>query len=310
MHHLTNHTNMTTEMNKVGKAFEVECTDKVEVDADGTLSGQKKKERNITSVGKNQIKLPFDPMVRSLSISNSNSEDISTSCESEMITKPSKPIQDDECDIRNDTSSNNETKLPGELPDVHDDKLSPDEFLQKLLLATCGVELVPKKAQSLENFFATVTDEQVAAYTMTVVSACRRNDLDALKKLYSEENQIMNCSNRFGESLLTMACRRGFEAIVEYLLQLPDVDIRVCDDSGRTVLHDACWNPTPQLKIVELIMERDPALFFISDNRGFTPFQYARSQHFLIWREFLLKNMEYLQALKSEDVIAKLSKDS
>ncbi|MGK3740764.1 MAG: ankyrin repeat protein [Bacillariaceae sp.] len=304
MHHQTNHTNMTKEMNKVGKAFEVDFSVKVKlVDP---LCEQNKKERSVTSAGINQTKLSFDPMVRSSSISNNNSRDIPASCESEIITKPSKRIQDDECDIRNDISPNNET----ELPDVNDDKLSPDEFLQKLLLATCGIELVPKKAQSLDKFFATVTDEQVLAYTMTVVSACRRNDLDALKKLYTEENQTMNCSNRFGESLLTMACRRGFEAIVEYLLQLPDVDIRVCDDSGRTVLHDACWNPSPQLKIVELIMERDPALFFISDNRGFTPFQYARSQHFLIWRTFLLKNMDYLQALKSEDVIAKLSKDS
>ena len=83
------------------------------------------------------------------------------------------------------------------MPDVNDDKLSPDEFLQKLLLATCGIELVPKKAQSLDKFFATVTDEQVAAYTMTVVSACRRNDLDALKKLYLQNAQQSKITGLF-----------------------------------------------------------------------------------------------------------------
>ena len=200
------------------------------------------------------------------------------------------------------------TKLFADLPDPNQEKMSPDEFLHKLVFATCGIELEPKKAKSLSGFFAKVTDEQVAAYTMAVVSACRNNDLDALKKLHSEEGQALNCFNRFGESLLTMACRRGFEAIVEFLLHQPDVDVRISDDSGRTILHDACWNPTPQLQICEWIAKRDPALFFIADNRGCTPFQYARSEHWDIWRQFLLDNKECLQALKADDVKSKLWK--
>lgn len=232
------------------------------------------------------------------------------SSKNDHSTKPSlaTSTKDNEPDIRKELMANTERKLFAELPDPNEDKVSPDEFLHKLVYATCGLELEPKKAKTLENFFAKVTDEQIAAYTITVVSACRTNDLDALKKLQTEEGQTMNCFNRFGESLLTMACRRGFEDIVEYLLELPDVDVRISDDSGRTVLHDACWNPSPQLKICHWIMSRDPALWFIADNRGCTPFQYARPEHWGVWRQFLLDNKDCLQSLTKEDVKTKLSK--
>merc|ERR1712194_485995 len=214
----------------------------------------------------------------------------------------------DQDDIRNDLRPKTEHKLFADLPDPSNEKLSPDEFLYQMVFATCGVELEPKKARTLENFFAKFTDEQIAAYTTTVVSACRSNDLDALKKLHTEEGQTMNCFNRFGESLLTMACRRGFEDIVDYLLGPGGVDIRIVDDSGRTVLHDACWNPSPQLKICQWIMRRDPSLFFIADNRGCTPFQYARPQHRAVWRQFLFDNKDCLGTLASKDIVAKLSK--
>lgn len=259
------------------------------------------------------IRLSFNLMDRSVTkrrLSNPSSSTSSESAESdnESASKASHKTQEDEGDIRKDVMTKNEIKLFAELPDPNEDKMSPDVFLDKLVYATSGLQLESKKAKSLENFFAKVTDEQVAAYTLAVVQACRSNDLDALKKLHSEEGQTMNCCNRFGESLLTMACRRGFEDIVEYLLQLPDVDVRISDDGGRTVLHDACWNPSPQLKICEWIMNRDPALFFIADNRGCTPFQYARPEHWGIWRQFLLENKECLQALTKEDVKAKLAK--
>jgi hypothetical protein len=57
----------------------------------------------------------------------------------------------------------------------------------------------------------------------------------------------MNCFNRFGESLLHMDCRRGFEDTVEFLLDQPEVDVRICDDNGRTILHVGirCLNLRP-----------------------------------------------------------------
>jgi hypothetical protein len=194
-----------------------------------------------------------------------------------------------------------------DLPD-HAIHQSPESYLQKLVKVMCnGLELETKKALSLEGFFTKVTNAQMEAYTTTVVSVVRNNDLAGLKELHGK-GQALNCFNRFGESLLHMACRRGFEDIVEFLLNQAKVDIRICDDNGRTVLHDACWNPSPQLKICQWILERDPALLFILDNRGCSAFQYARPEHWAIWRKFLLDNRESLLAFNCPDISARLSK--
>jgi hypothetical protein len=190
------------------------------------------------------------------------------------------------------------------LPDVNDD-VSPDDFLLELVSAQYNVSLQAKPALSLDNFFSAVSEEQMAAYTIQIVTTARNNDLNGLKKLHSE-GQRLDCSNRFGESLLNMACRRGFEDIVEYFLQQPDVNVRICDDGGRTPLHDACWHPSPQLGICKWLIERDPSLFLISDKRGCTAFQYARPQHWLIWRQFLFDNRECLKALTEPDILNRL----
>ena len=200
-----------------------------------------------------------------------------------------------------------ETKGDLVLPDPAEN-ISPDEFLVKLVKALYDVELQVKPALSLENFFLEVTEEQMAAYTVQLVSTVRNNDLAALKKHHAE-GQRLDCFNRFGESLLNMACRRGFEEIAEYLLDLPGIAVRIRDDCGRTPLHDALWHPSPQQKICKWIMERDPTLFLISDKRGFTPFQYARTEHWHIWRKFLLDNAESLRALIRPENLSRLSKE-
>jgi len=97
------------------------------------------------------------------------------------------------------------------LPDPDTDA-SPDEYLLLLTKALIGKDLEAKPALSLDSFFYEVTEEQMAAYTMEVVNSVRNNDLVLLKKLH-QEGQALDCFNRFGESLLNMACRRGFESI-------------------------------------------------------------------------------------------------
>lgn len=193
-----------------------------------------------------------------------------------------------------------------ELPDPSFE-VSPDEYLQQLVKAMYGLDLEVKKSLSLESFFTQVTEEQIAAYSNEVVGAVRNNNLEALKQLHAE-GQPLNCFNRFGESLLNMACRRGFEDIVQYLLETENLDVRISDDGGRTPLHDACWNPSPQLKICEWIIARDPSLLFIADRRGCTAFQYARPQHWEIWRNFLLENRAFLAKLTQPDVRSRLVK--
>ena len=202
-----------------------------------------------------------------------------------------------------------ETRTTVPLPDPTIPNVSPEKFLLQLIEATCPrlrktpVSVQKAKSPKLQPFWTQTTDEQVAAYTVQIVSACRTNSLESLRALQQAGHRL-DCFNRFGESLLTMACRRGFEDIVKYLLEDESVStetlLRSCDDTGRTVLHDACWNPTPQLNICRWIMEREPALWLVADNRGCSPFQYARPEHWDIWRQFLMDNRQHLQRLQND----------
>jgi hypothetical protein len=192
------------------------------------------------------------------------------------------------------------------LPDPNED-ISPDDFLVNLIDAMYGYKFEAKRTESLKGFFCKVSEEQMAAYNNDVVAAVRNNELDQLKRLH-QNGQAMNCFNRFGESILNIACRRGFEDVVRYLLDQPDVSVRHSDDCGRTPLHDTCWHPSPQLTICKWILERDPALFFAMDRRGCTAFQYARPEHWPIWRKFLLDNRNSLKGLTDPDIRSILDK--
>ena len=191
-------------------------------------------------------------------------------------------------------------------PDPSHASVSPDEFYLKLVNAQCGIKLQWKPALELVDFFLPVTEEQMAAYSTDVVNATRNNDITTLRKL-SAEGKTLACFNRFGESLLHMACRRGCDEIVAFLLEQPGVCLRIVDDCGRTPLHDACWNPSPQLDICKRILEEEPALFLITDKRGYTPFQYARDQHWHIWRQFLFDNRASLAALGEPETMVRFS---
>ena len=135
--------------------------------------------------------------------------------------------------VRKDRCSNERDTIelipasPTPLPDPEEDQ-SPDEFLIKLVKAQYGLDLEAKPALSLQGFFLEVSEAQMACYNTEVVSAVRNNDLDRLKQLHVQGQQ-MDCFNRFGESLLNIACRRGFEDIVAYLLEQESVSVRHCD---------------------------------------------------------------------------------
>lgn len=192
-------------------------------------------------------------------------------------------------------------KLPRPSVDV-----DPDTYLIQLVQAQSGKTLKVKAALELENVFPDITDAQVAAYSTQVVAACRNNEVETLKSLW-KAGHSMECCNRFGESLLHMACRRGFLEVVQFLLE--EVGLAVCirDDCGRTPLHDACWHAQPQLRICEMLLERDPRLLLIADKRGHTPFQYARDNDWPLWRTMLYDHREQLQCLAGEDTMKQFS---
>lgn len=195
------------------------------------------------------------------------------------------------------------------LPDPSKSGVDPDEYLLEMVHALWGAKLEVKNGNDLKDHFAVITENQMAAYNMTVVCATRLNQVDRLRILRNEKGRdTLNCFNRFGEGLLNMACRRGFKDIVSYLLS-DDVhlDVRVRDDFGRTPMHDACWNPEPQLEICHRLMEKDPSLFLVADKRCFTPFQYARKSDWHVWRQFIFDRRNLLVKLMLPETLRKFS---
>jgi ankyrin repeat protein len=195
-------------------------------------------------------------------------------------------------------------------PDSGND-MDPDEFLLQLITALYpNVHLKVKPALTLESYFPTIREDQMAGYNTEIVQITRSNDVTALQEYYKKHGRdSLNCYNRFGEGLLNMACRRGFTEMVQFLLS-PDIDlqVRVRDDGGRTPLHDACWYPEPQLDVCTMIIQQDPSLLLVADKRGYTPFQYARKSDWLIWRKFLVQNLDQLRILGSNpDIVARFS---
>lgn len=135
--------------------------------------------------------------------------------------------------------------------------------------------------------FQKPSEDDIAAYDLETVKAIRSNNLDQLRQLWSN-GKSMNACNQFGESVLHMACRRGFANIVEFLLREVKVRSDRCDDFGRNPFHDALWTSVPNFDVVDLLIDyADPALLLLEDVRGNTPFAYARSNHSEQWVSFL-----------------------
>lgn len=187
------------------------------------------------------------------------------------------------------------------LPDPQTHKGTPTEFVCELFQAAYGMELKIQKASDLKDFFQPSTPEQVANYTTEIVMMVRENNLEGLRQLHQQDASKLHCTNQFGESLLNRTCRLGQEDLTKFLLDEAKVEVRISDDCGRNPLHDVCWNPSPQLGICELLMQRDPSLLLVADNRGFTPFDYARSHHWPVWKQFLLGKRSLLDKLKEDN---------
>ena len=139
---------------------------------------------------------------------------------------------------------------------------------------------------SVDNFFIQHTEEQIKSYDVQVIQAMRSQDIDQLRNMHKAGRQLQ-CANKFGESLIHMACRRGFVDVVRFLVDEAGVSVRVRDDFGRTALHDACWTSEPNEELVEYLIRQCPELLLMSDKRGSAPFEYVRREHWGRWQRFL-----------------------
>lgn len=177
---------------------------------------------------------------------------------------------------------------------------SPISVLRSIF-GNAGVVNVPPKP------FKKPSNEEIDAYDLDVVRAVRSGDLTKLKLLHAAGKNL-NCTNKFGESLLHMACRRGNIDILSFMLKEANVRVDIRDDFGRTPLHDACWTSSPNFAIMDALIERvDPSMFLSEDVRGSTPFEYVRQDHWCGWVKYLAERKERLgqRIREAQDISSK-----
>ncbi len=181
--------------------------------------------------------------------------------------------------------------------------VSPAVFVRTILLqsksvtnAIRGEDIIAVATTRLndDSYFLTYSDEQTEAYNNEKVYAVQGNDVETLRAFH-EAGEIMQTSNRFGESLLHTSCRRGFTDIVRFFINEAGVSPRVRDDMGRTPMHDACWSSSaPNHEIMRILITSAPELLLSKDKRGHSPFDYARREYWPQWVQFLNEHRQLI----------------
>lgn len=170
--------------------------------------------------------------------------------------------------------------------------LHPHEFLlRKLRDRHVNVEV--RAFNEMDGFFEDPKPEEIEAYTSELIDAVRSSDIELLRKMH-RDGKPLKCSNRFGESLLHLACRKQRIDVVDFLINEVAITPAVRDDFGRTILHEACWTPSPNFTLVDTILNNCPDLLYIKDKRGHTPLFYARQNHWESWIRHLEGRIEDL----------------
>ena len=176
-------------------------------------------------------------------------------------------------------------------------KPTPVQYLQKIFAAhkiSAVTHNTPLRKPVMGDFVRP-DDEECQAYN-EAVRFVRSNDLEQLQALHYQAGKNLDVRNRVGESLLMVSCRRGHVGIARFLLE--DVGVRwdVRDDFGRTVLHDACWRPSPSTELMDVLLKGvSPEWLLAPDVRGHTAFDYARREHAGVWYDFLKDHEEVLE---------------
>jgi Ankyrin repeat len=193
--------------------------------------------------------------------------------------------------------------------------MKPDDCLKQLLLNAHAGESLSKnpssiryhQASELTNFFVPLTSAALEAYTADLTRAVHQQDVAALRRWHAERQEsppglatspgaasgetqsLWHAGNKFGETIVHAACRRGSIPVLSFLLS-HGAPLQVCCDAYRTPLHDACWTSTDHPgPLLDLILDACPDLLYILDARGFTPLQYVPRAQWSVWTDYLTR---------------------
>ncbi|KAL7558960.1 hypothetical protein ACA910_006303 [Epithemia clementina (nom. ined.)] len=142
------------------------------------------------------------------------------------------------------------------------------------------------------GYHRTPTELQLASYGPKILQLVKNNNVQGLHEVLTVAGLSPNPCNTFGESLVHMACRRGRAKLLRTMVQA-GAALQICDDYGRTPLHDACWAAQPALDVVELlVIQCDRCMWFLKDCRGALPLSYVHKDHLQQWKTWLDDNMD------------------
>ena len=118
-----------------------------------------------------------------------------------------------------------------------------------------------------------------------MIGVVRDDDVEKFRSMIGAGLSQNPCNN-FGTSIAHMVSRRGNAEMLQVLVD-HGATLQICDDYGRTPLHDACWAPNPSFDTVEIILKADERLTHIIDARGHVPLNYVRQEHWADFNTFL-----------------------
>ena len=99
-----------------------------------------------------------------------------------------------------------------------------------------GIPIESCDSLSKKNYFIPITDENLSVYQTDAIKAIRHKDVESLRQIKRTGRSLQGI-NRFGESFMHVACRRGSLEILDFLMNDGKCSLRVHDDFGRTPLH-------------------------------------------------------------------------
>ena len=165
----------------------------------------------------------------------------------------------------------------------------PKEKLKSLLEAR-GITFTTQKSLDVKHLF---TEGCVASHTLELMNAVRNNDMAVIRRLWEEGQNFQTC-NRFGESAVHAAARRGNLQVLMFFKEMANVSLRCMCQQGRTPLHDACWTSRPEFGIIRYLLQDYPENLYLTDARGFTPLDFVPHDVYEEWNDFIEENFDLL----------------
>jgi ankyrin repeat protein len=177
--------------------------------------------------------------------------------------------------------------------------IHPSDYARSAFKAN-GFEDLAAIESDCDARFLPPTASMMEAYSTEIVQEVRNNNLAAAKTLYEEGRFRHGCNacNRFGESILHIACRRGHLEMVKFLVGEVGLSVtEIRDDYKRTPLHDAFWTSTASPDVVDYLLQQPHVteLLLCKDQRGFTPLDYSRGEDRGKWLRFLWERRDELR---------------